>query len=170
MTAPVRTIFDLASSLDARTLSQVVNEAQVQRDLTLGALERRLAQEGGKRGVNAVREIVAAQRQPSVTRSTAEDLFRTLVDRSGLPRPRTDFRIGRYRADFAWPELKLVAELDSIQFHSTQPKFVADRRRWAELDAMGWRVFRFTWWDVTDQPEALLVRLTRSLMRDASPG
>jgi very-short-patch-repair endonuclease len=92
-------------------------------------------------------------------------MFLHLVRKSGLPEPETDYPIGPYRVDFAWPARRLAGELDSIAFHSTQPKFVADRKRWADLDALGWRLFRFTWWDVTEEPEALLVRLTRSLAR-----
>ena len=95
-------------------------------------------------------------------------LFVALVEKAGLPEPRTDYPIGPYRVDFAWPDARLAAELDSIAFHYTQPKFVGDRKRWADIDARGWRVFRFTWWDVTNEPEALLVRLTRSLMRDVA--
>ena len=133
--------------------------------LTLGQLERRLKREPGRHGVAFLRQIVAAQRQPKFTRSDIEKLFLGLIEKSGLPEPETDYPIGIYRADFAWPDRRLVAELDSIAFHSTQPKFVADRKRWADIDAMGWRIFRFTWWDVTDEHEALLVRLTRSLMR-----
>ena len=100
-----------------------------------------------------------------MTRNGAEEAFVELLRTAGLPAPATDFPIGRYHVDFAWPDVRLAAELDSIAFHSTQPKFVGDRRRWAELDAMGWRLFRFTWWDVADEPEALLVRLARSLFR-----
>jgi very-short-patch-repair endonuclease len=166
VTAPIRTILDLASTEDPREVERAVNEAQILRMLTLPQLGRRLDRERGRRGVAVLRQIVAARRQPKVTRPEAEKLFVALIERSGLPDPETDYSIGIYRADYAWPDRRLVAELDSIAFHSTQPKFVADRRRWADIDAMGWRIFRFTWWDVTDEPEALLVRLTRSLMRD----
>lgn len=154
--------------MKSRASSSGSYEAQVQRLASLGQIERRLAKERGRRGVSALRRIVAAQRQPKITRSDAEKLFIALIEKSGLPGPETNYPIGPYRADFAWPDARLVAELDSIAFHSTQPKFVNDRRRWAEIDAMGWRIVRFTWWDVVEEPEGLLVRLTRSLMRDAA--
>jgi very-short-patch-repair endonuclease len=166
ITAPLRTILDLAATESRREVERALNEAQVQRMVTLSQLARRLDGERGRRGVALLRTIVQAQRQPAITRSDAEKLFLALVEKAGLPAPRTDYPIGPYRVDFAWPERRLAAELDSIAFHATQPRFVGDRRRWAEIDARGWRIFRFTWWDVTDQPEALLVRLTRSLIRD----
>jgi very-short-patch-repair endonuclease/predicted transcriptional regulator of viral defense system len=168
ITAPLRTVLDLAATEEPRTVERAVNEAQVHRLVTLPQLDRRLDRERGRRGVVLLRRVVAAQGQPKLTRSDAEKLFLALIEKSGLPNPETDYPIGPYKADFAWPDRMLVAELDSITFHSTQPKFVADRKRWADIDAMGWRIFRFTWWDVTDEPEALLVRLTRSLMRDAA--
>jgi very-short-patch-repair endonuclease/predicted transcriptional regulator of viral defense system len=166
ITAPLRTILDLAATESRRDVERALNEAQVQRMVTIDQLERRLDRERGRRGVVLLRTIVQAQRQPGITRNGAEKLFVALVEKAGLPAPRADYPIGPYRVDFAWPEQRLAAELDSIAFHSTQPKFVGDRRRWTEIDARGWRIFRFTWWDVTDEPEALLVRLTRSLMRD----
>ena len=167
VTAPLRTILDLASTASPAEIERVVNEAQVQRLISLPQLERRLHRERGRRGVATLRAITAAQRQPSMTRNDAEEAFVALVRRSGLPDPETDFRIGPYRVDFAWPDVRLAGELDSIAFHSTQPKFVTDRRRWNDLDGLGWRLFRFTWWDVAREPEALLVRLTRSLLRPA---
>ena len=166
VTAPIRTILDLASSEEPRDIERALNEAQILRMLTLPQLDRRLDAERGRRGVALLRQIVAAQRQPKFTRSDIEKRFLGLIEKSALPEPETEYPIGVYRADFAWPDRRLVAELDSIAFHSTQPKFVADRKRWTDIDAIGWRIFRFTWWDVTDEPEALLVRLTRSLMRD----
>ena len=165
ITAPIRTMLDIASTEAARDVERALNEAQVLRLITLTQLERRLNDERGRRGVALLRTLIAAQRQPKVTRSDAEKLFVALIERSGLPEPKTDYPIRPYRVDFAWPARRLVAELDSIAFHSTQPKFVGDRRRWADLDALGWRLFRFTWWDVVEEPKALLVRLTRSLMR-----
>ena len=165
MTAPLRTILDVAGSDAPGDLERMVNEAQVQRLVTLRQLERRLHHERGRRGVVALREIVAAQRQPSMTRNDAEEAFVDHVRRSTLPEPATDYRIGPYKVDFAWPDVRLAGELDSIAFHATPAKFVADRRRWADLDGLGWRLFRFTWWDVVREPEALLVRLTRSLLR-----
>ena len=167
VTAPLRTILGLASTASPAEIERVVNEAQVQRLISLPQLERRLHRERGRRGVATLRAITAAQRQPSMTRNDAEEAFVALVRRSGLPDPETDFRIGPYRVDFAWPDVRLAGELDSIAFHSTQPKFVTDRRRWNDLDGLGWRLFRFTWWDVAREPEALLVRLTRSLLRPA---
>lgn len=169
VTAPLRTIVDIAATEDRRTTERVLNEAQVQRMVTLPHLERRLDAERGRRGVSLLRALAVARRQPRITRSDAEKLFLVLIGRSKLPEPRTSYPIGPYEVDFAWPAQRLVAELDSIQFHSTQHKFVGDRRRWADLDALGWRLFRFAWWDITDEPEALLVRLTRSLMRPADP-
>ena len=136
--------------------------------ITVTQLGRRLDRERGRRGVALLRELIRRQHQPKITRNDAEQMFLDLVRKAGLPDPETDHPIGPYRADFAWPAEHLVAELDSIAFHSSQPKFVADRRRWADLDALGWRLFRFTWWDVADEPEALLVRLARSLLRGAA--
>ncbi len=45
-----------------------------------------------------------------------------------------------------------MVELDGHGFHSTPSEFERDRRRDADLQAAGYRVLRFTWRQVTEQP------------------
>ncbi|HVO89602.1 MAG TPA: endonuclease domain-containing protein [Casimicrobiaceae bacterium] len=68
--------------------------------------------------------------------------------------------IGRYYADFACPECRLVVELDGGQ-HAYQEKY--DRRRSEYLQRRGWRVVRF--WDdevLTEVETVLEVILRRA--------
>ena len=48
-------------------------------------------------------------------------------------------------------------------------QFEHDRRKDAELLAAGYRVMRVTWRELTERPEAVLVRLTRALSPAAAP-
>lgn len=62
-------------------------------------------------------------------------------------------------ADFAWPELKLIVETDGWAAHGTRRAFAGDRRRDRRLDAAGWRVIRFTWYEVEHEPERVMQEL-----------
>jgi very-short-patch-repair endonuclease len=52
-----------------------------------------------------------------------------------------------------WPDARLVVEVDSYAFHSSRRAFEGDRRKQAELQDLGLEVLRFTWLQITQQPE-----------------
>lgn len=51
---------------------------------------------------------------------------------------------GAYRLDFAFPRLELGIELDGHTYHSDREAFNNDRRRQREIEALGWRIIRFS--------------------------
>lgn len=53
-----------------------------------------------------------------------------------------EFSIGDYRADFAWPHLKLLLELDGYTEHSSRDAWAQDRRKDLHYALAGWRVIR----------------------------
>ena len=72
-------------------------------------------------------------------------------------------RLNGYEVDFLWREQQLVVETDGYAFHSTRGSFERDRRKDQELQAAGWRVIRFTWRQVTGEPEAVIAALAVAL-------
>jgi hypothetical protein len=78
-------------------------------------------------------------------RSELEARFTAFLDDAVLPRPSTNSRIEGTEVDFAWPEHRLIAELDGFAFHATRRAFEQDRARDRRLQAYGWRVVRITW-------------------------
>ena len=58
-----------------------------------------------------------------------------------LPEPQ--YRVGKYRLDFAFPRQKLGIEVDGLAFHGTQETFIRDQRRQRAIEAEGWRMLRF---------------------------
>ena len=68
----------------------------------------------------------------------------------------TNARPGRFEVDLLWPEQRLVVEVDGFAFHGTRAAFERDRRRDAELQALGYRVLRITWRQLTREPEAVI--------------
>ncbi|MBO6725644.1 MAG: endonuclease domain-containing protein [Rhizobiaceae bacterium] len=55
---------------------------------------------------------------------------------------RRQFPVGRYIADFACPEKKIIVEVDGSQ-HADEKQSAVDAVRSAELEKDGWTVLRF---------------------------
>lgn len=53
------------------------------------------------------------------------------------------YKIGRYRLDFAHIPTKTAIELDGFTYHNDEKSFLSDRQRDRELSAAGWQVIRF---------------------------
>lgn len=89
----------------------------------------------------------------TATENDFEELLIAICDDHGVSRPRCQERVGPYRPDFVWSDQKLVVEADSRESHGTRKAFEEDRRRDNELRAAGWAVLRFTWRQMTAEPE-----------------
>jgi very-short-patch-repair endonuclease len=73
-----------------------------------------------------------------------------------------------YRLDFAWPKLKVAVEAEGFSAHGgTRIRFVADRRRTADLAAEEWAVIPVTWDECTGNPEGVVRRVRASLVHAA---
>jgi very-short-patch-repair endonuclease len=62
-------------------------------------------------------------------------------------------KVGPYEVDFLWTGVGLIVETDGGATHGTRSAFELDRVRDAELQARGYHVVRFTYWQVTAEPE-----------------
>jgi very-short-patch-repair endonuclease len=69
--------------------------------------------------------------------------------------------------DCAWPEARLIVELDGRTTHDTADAFEADRARDRRLEAAGWRVIRITWRQLRDTTAEVEADLRRLLGVDA---
>lgn len=58
--------------------------------------------------------------------------------------PVTQYKVGRYRLDFAIPSQKICIEADGKAYHSSPKQKAHDRKRDAYLKDKGWTVLRFT--------------------------
>lgn len=154
VTVPLRTVLDCARDLPFPRALAVADAALRARDITsdeLGSAVQGL-QGAGRRAacrVAAQASGLAANPFESVLRSIALDV-------PGL-RPVAQLRIrehGLYATvDVGDESLRLALEGDSWSEHGGRRAFRKDCRRYDELVAWGWTVFRFTWEDVMLQPE-----------------
>jgi hypothetical protein len=136
--------------------------------LTLGDLLLRYRHRSGNANARAVLE--EAQRGLGVTRSELEDRFQAFLIDADLPMPVTNVLIEGFVVDCAWPDEKLIVELDGRAFHETAHAFEADRVRDRMLGAAGWRAVRVTWRQLHDAPAALRSDLRRLLGRAPRAG
>lgn len=163
VTTPARTLLDLAAVVDRRSLERAVDQAEALRIFDLAAIRAVLAAHRRRAGCGALRSVLDRWTPHPHTRSDLEDLFLALCDAHDLERPLVNTLIGEYEVDFLWPRQRVIVETDSHRHHGTRAAFERDRERDARLTAAGYRVVRFTYWQVVEQP-AFVAGVIRSLL------
>ncbi|MUL67728.1 hypothetical protein BOO86_24865 [Mycobacterium sp. CBMA 234] len=125
-------------------------------------LARALGKQSGRRGVVAVRELLplADPRAESPMESEA----RLVMIDGGLPTPELQYEIvdGRgqlRRLDFAWPEYRVAAEYDGMDWHSGTEAMLSDRTRTSALMDIRWTVVPIIYEDVRYRPDDLVARI-----------
>jgi very-short-patch-repair endonuclease len=152
-TTVARTILDLAEVVPPRLVERALDESETRRILDMREIEAVMERADGRRGLKPLRAILQTHRAgTTITRSELEERMLDLVRRSGLPHPVLNVPVGRYEADFLWPAANLIAEVDGAGHRLSRASFERDRRRDAELTVAGYRVVRFTWRHVTEDP------------------
>lgn len=166
VTSPERTLVDLAGSgVTRRDLERAVDEAERRRLCSLDDLEREVRRHP-RPGCAEVRALCSHHAIGSTTtRSALEERFLELCRKRGLPEPQVNVRLMRLTVDFLWPQCGVVVEVDGRATHDTRRAFQDDRDRDSLLAANGYRVLRFTWWDLTRRPGIVADRLRRVLER-----
>ena len=97
-----------------------------------------------------------------LTRSELEASFLELCGSGGLPLPRPQARVGDYRPDFLWADIRLVVEVDGYGAHRGRVAFQDDRAR-DRTKAAGYEVLRFTWAEVVGRPRPVAAELRAAL-------
>jgi very-short-patch-repair endonuclease len=79
--------------------------------------------------------------------------------------------VGKYRIDFAIPELKFGIEIDGLAYHNGQDSFMKDRSRQREIESQGWRIVRFAAKEISldvdkcfREAEAIALELSQALV------
>lgn len=164
ITTPARTLLDLAGIVAPRELERALAEA-LARGLTRELAIRKVVEcHPVAPGVGVLRALLDAG-DPARTRSEAEERFLALIRQTGLPRPRVNSRVEGLEVDFFWPAEGLVVEIDGHAFHGSLAAVERDRRRDARLIAAGYRVLRFTWQQITEEPFDTIAALAQALVR-----
>lgn len=165
-TTPAWTAVEVARSLRRpralATLDAALRSGTVKRpDLWRAAVEQ-----AGRRGIVAVRDLIplADRRAESPMESEAR---LAMID-GGLPTPELQYEVidgnrELRRLDFAWPEQRVAAEYDGLDWHSGPEAMRRDRRRAAALLDIGWVVLAIVFEDVRYRPWEFVGRIDTQL-------
>lgn len=171
VTGPGRTVVDLASVLSLAQLGRAVDRFATKGvvgfeeiDDVLAGLARK-----GKPGVVKLRRVLEPRlRSGQRSESDLESRLLDVIRRSGLPEPTSQYhppwlKHVNGRVDLSYPELELVIEGDSREWHGDEHTFQADRERDNLAQLAGWRILRFTWNDITRRPDYVVASVRRAL-------
>lgn len=164
VTAPARTLLDLAAASRPRDVEQALARADRRKLVTRSRITTLLERHPRYPGTPVLRAVLALGDEPAFCRSEAELQFLTLVRKTTLPRPRTNVVVNGLEVDFLWRSAALVVEIDGFAYHGSSAAFERDRNRDAMLMSTGYRVMRVTWQQLSKEPEEVLVRLTKALV------
>lgn len=143
VTAPVRTLTDLATQLGRRSLERAIGEADRLDLVDPETLRAALGAHRGQKGVARLRELLD-RRTFRLTDSELERIFLPLAADAGLPMPLTRQRVNGFKVDFYWPDVALVVETDGLRYHRTPAQQAHDRLRDQAHTAAGMTPLRFT--------------------------
>jgi hypothetical protein len=163
-TTVARTLLDLAAILDRPQLERAIEQAEALRLSDATPLAALVTRYPGRRGTAVLKAILGAEnRTAGMSRSELEDRFLRFLAERGLPAPPTNvwLQLGEdwIEVDCAWPDQRVVVELDSWAYHGTKAAFRRDRARDRRLKVAGWQPLRITAWDIHEQPQALEAEL-----------
>ena len=163
-TSVARTIVDVAGRLVPAELRRTIERSEELNLFDGSALDAVLARSRGRRGVRALRRILAELPEAAApVRSELERRFLDLVRQAGLPIPVVNARVAGHEVDFHWPPQRLIVETDGRATHDTAFAFERDRARDLDLHLAGWQVVRLTWSQVTLEPDRVTAMLRAGL-------
>lgn len=167
VTAPARTLVDVAARLHPAVLERAINEADRLNLIDPESLRREVGQMRRRPGALALATLLD-RRTFTLTDSELERMFLPIVRRAHLPFPETGAWLNGFKSDFYWPALGLVVETDGLRYHRTPAQQARDRLRDQTHTAAGRTPLRFTHAQVryeSSRVEATLSTVARRLRR-----
>jgi hypothetical protein len=166
---PLRAMLDLAVGAPDDTLAVALDRGVAARLFTPAAVQAELDRWADARrpGLSRLRAVVdevagVSVRSPSVL----QNVFARVVARAGLPPPMAEVPVlsGRYRLDFAYPDVLLAFEIDSREHHSDWAAVRRDHFRRRVLASLGWTVLVFTAFDVWRRADDVAAEVREALV------
>jgi hypothetical protein len=169
-TAPAWTAVEVARQLRRPRALAALDAALHSLACTRAELDSAVREQKGRRGIVQVRELL--EYADGRAESGMESEARLVIIDYGLPLPELQYEIhGRFgevwRVDFAWPEHRVAAEYESIDWHVGKAEMLSDRKRFAGIQEMDWTVIPIVVDDVRREPWRLAHRIGYHLSRAA---
>ena len=160
VTSPAQTLLDIAKIVSFTELRRALAEAEYLRLVSLDEVAAALGR--GRPGSTALRAALDIHRpQLAHTRSALEESFFLLCERGSLLLPELNVWVAGHLVDAVWFEQRVVVELDGHAAHDTRAAMEEDRGRDLDLRVAGYTVLRYTWQQVTHEPELVVADLRR---------
>ncbi|MGO9560997.1 MAG: DUF559 domain-containing protein [Acidimicrobiales bacterium] len=175
-TTPARTLLDLAAlprTTPGPALDQVLAELLATKRVRAASVTTALKRAQASRHAGRARLEVALERALELdvgrTESPAERRFLLMLAANDVPLPAVQYEIRGprggliCRADFAWPAMSAVVEIDGARWHSSPEAQARDRARDARLQRAGWTVRRLSPADVDERSQLVLASVCELL-------
>lgn len=172
-TAPAWTAVEVARRLPRPRALATLDAAVHSSWCDIPDLERAIDEQRGRRGIVSVRALL-----PHVdarAESAMESEARLVMIDYGLPKPELQYEIRGpggvvWRVDFAWPDQRIVAEYESVDWHAGRLELIRDRTRLAGIQESGWTVVPMVVDDIRRHPARLAQRLAHHLSQSRLAG
>lgn len=167
VTSMERTVVDCAR-FGGFVEAVIIGDSALFKGANLEVMNSMVESLSGKPGARKARKVLAALN--GLAESPGETRTRLFLAAEGLPEPVLQLWITdnftRYRADFAWPEIKLILEFDGnykyYEFRPTAAVLRDERQRENLLIEQGWRIIRIEWHHLAN-PHDLLRRVNAAM-------
>lgn len=167
VTSMERTVVDCAR-FGGFVEAVIIGDSALYKGANLELMNSMVASLAGKPGARKARRVLAALN--GLAESPGETRTRLFLAAMGLPEPVLQLWITanftHYRADFAWPAIKLILEFDGnykyYDFRPTAAVLRDERRRENMLIEQGWRVIRIECHHLAN-PHDLLRRINAAM-------
>jgi very-short-patch-repair endonuclease len=164
VTNPVQTLIDLATELEPMRLERAVNEADKLDLVDPERLRRALEGYGGMAGVRTLRTMLD-RHTFRLSDSDLEVYFRPLALDAGFPLPLSKQWVLDYEVDFLFPDHRLIVETDGLRYHRTPSQQARMVKRDQDHVEEGYRVLRFTHWQIAYEPLEVTALLRKVRLR-----
>jgi very-short-patch-repair endonuclease len=160
-TAPALTALDLCTTYGGEAIDAALRSRQV----TLPDLYEALELTRKRRG-NGDRRLLLLESRDSPW-SEAERAAHRLMHAERIVGWTANYPLPLlgliYCLDLAFPAQMLAVEIDGRAFHDDPVAFESDRWRQNDIILAGWRVLRFTWRMLTEQPQVVVAAIRQAL-------
>jgi very-short-patch-repair endonuclease len=173
VTNPLRTMVDVAAVLQPEAVEDALDAGLRWPSLFSVKAVRTALDElagPGRSGAGVLRKVLDEREFGNdVSDSELEKRMSKLLRQAGLPQAvfhyvvETPAGVFLAEVDFAYPEIRLVIEVDGFDAHGTPRAMAKDFVRQNGLAPFRWHVLRFTWRQVTEEPEMVAATIRRTI-------
>jgi very-short-patch-repair endonuclease len=162
VTTATRTLLDLGGVVTEESLEIALDHALVRNLTSRARLNKILIESGGRgcKGAGPLRHLLRVRGDAPPCASPLETKTARFLREFRFPSPARQHVVadrGRFvaRADFAYPDRRMVIEVDSLRWHASRKRWEADRHRLNDLAVAGWAPFHILSSRLRDDREAL---------------